>query len=289
MSKCPGCERPVSPAEAECSYCGTPLRPGGEVKARPVVAGRKTYIDAPKGSALGEHSSPSASASESESLYVPRARRPAAPEKAPGSEAQDPFAAAATGAPSTAEEALLPRKATKIEASTHQGAPTEIGHSPGLGVGDSGSRPADPWAEAIAEGPSGDSAPQTDRTAPVAGMIVGALLNFSLEERGTLHAVRLGRTVIGRKGDADLHVEVDDGKVSSPHCVLVARSSGVFLQDHMSTNGTFFRRGEEGDFADLQVEMNNSAMLEHGDFVRVGDTILQYLSFDRAQIQRIWG
>ena len=289
MSKCPGCNRPVSPAETECSYCGTPLRPGGEVKAPPVVAGRKTYIDGLKAKDPGETASTGAPTSGSEALYVPRARRPADSPAAPRSGAEDPFASAATGEPSLGQPALTPRTATKIESASQQGSPTQVGDSPGLASAQEESRPSDPWANAIAEGPNTAAVARSDGGAPVPGMVVGALLNFSLEERGTLHPVRLGRTFVGRKGDADLHVEVDDGKVSSPHCVLVARPSGVFLQDHMSTNGTFFRRGEEGDFADLQLEMNNSATLEHGDFLRVGDTILQFLSFDRAQIQRVWG
>ena len=272
MTKCPGCSEPVTPTEEECSYCGTPLRDLEDLGKRPIVAGRRTYIEK----------------KEAGSLYVPKSRR-GSPSSPPGSalaSPADPFLSALGKGLSPVETkpigAGMPRKVTQFGGATDEAKVTIVGASV------SASSPSDPWAAAIAEGPASEQAGSRIR-AQEAGGLVGAVLNFSGDSRGELYPVRLGRTFLGRKGDSGLHIEIDDGKVSSPHCVLVARESGVFLQDHMSTNGTYFRRGEEGEFVDLQVEMNNSAQLQNRDFFQVGDSVLQFLAFDRAQIRRIWG
>ena len=115
------------------------------------------------------------------------------------------------------------------------------------------------------------------------------MVSFSLEPSGALYPIRRGKTAIGRTGDPGLDVELDDGKVSSPHCLIIARPSGVFLQDSMSTNGTWFRRGELTEFEDIQATMNNSARLEDGDFVRVGDSIFLVRLVDPAFVRRVWG
>jgi pSer/pThr/pTyr-binding forkhead associated (FHA) protein len=153
-------------------------------------------------------------------------------------------------------------------------------------VGDSAAPASDPWASALSDPPPPSEA-RAALDAPDA--LAGLLVSFSLEAAGTVHPIRRGKTAIGRAGDPGIDVELDDGKVSSPHCMIIARPSGVFLQDSMSTNGTWFRRGELTEFEDIQTSLNNSARLEDGDFFRVGDSVFLVRLIDPGFVQRIWG
>ncbi len=284
MNACPGCHERIAPGEDECSHCGTPLKAGGPAAARPVLAGRKTFIDG----ALKKE----AEAGDSEELYVPRHRaaRPLDP--------KDPFATAVRegeGGEEGPEEpgppgptarpsapAAKPRSRTEFWSSEDPSSkPTQVGAS---GTSGPSSDEADPWAEAIAEAPAGRPS-----LADVPDALVGVLVSYSLRSAGTVYPLRRGRTSIGRSGDSGLNIGLNDGKVSSPHCMIVARPSGIFLQDSASTNGTQYRRGEDAEFCDIQVSMNNSARLEDGDFIRVGDSVFLVRLFDPSLVQRIWG
>jgi hypothetical protein len=286
MNACPGCQERIAPGEDECSHCGTPLNPGGSSAARPVLAGRKTFI----AGAVKDEAVPG----DSEELYVPRHRaaRPLDPKdpfatavrEGGGGEAGsvEPEAPDSTVPPSPPASAKKPRSRTEFWSSEDPSAkPTLVGEP---GTPGHSSEEADPWAEAIAEAPIGRPS-----LADVPDALVGVLVSYSSRSAGTVYPLRRGRTSIGRSGDPGLNIGLNDGKVSSPHCMIVARPSGIFLQDSASTNGTQFRRGEDGEFCDIQVSMNNSARLEDGDFLRVGDSVFLVRLFDPSLVQRIWG
>jgi hypothetical protein len=284
MSSCPGCHERIAPGEDECSHCGTPQKAGGAAAVRPVLAGRKTFI----AGALKKE----ADGGDSDDLYVPRRR------SARALDPKDPFATAirvAGGeAPAPVESGALapaavqspslpakPRNSTEFWGSDDSSSkPTLVGE---LSTSGSSSGEADPWAEAIAEAPAGRPS-----LADVPDALVGVLVSYSLRSAGSVYPLRRGRTSIGRSGDPGLNIGLNDGKVSSPHCMIIARPSGIFLHDSASTNGTQFRGGGDAEFCDIQVSMNNSARLEDGDFLRVGDSVFLVQLFDPSLVQRIW-
>jgi len=229
-----------------------------------------------------------AAAGDSEELYVPRHRA------ARALDPKDPFATAVgkgesgepvslePDAPPLASGSAKPRSKTEFWSTGDDSSkPTVVGVA---GASGPSSGEADPWAEALAEAPVGSPS-----LADVPDALVGVLVSYSLRSAGTVYPLRRGRTSIGRSGDPGLNIGLNDGKVSSPHCMVVARPTGIFLQDSASTNGTQYRRGEDAEFCDIQVSMNNSARLEDGDFIRVGDSVFLVRLFDPSLVQRIWG
>jgi hypothetical protein len=77
---------------------------------------------------------------------------------------------------------------------------------------------------------------------------------------------RLGptRMLIGRTDQCDL--VIDDSLVSRKHACIERKDGRFLLQDLKSTNGTFLN----GEFIDVCV-------LNHGDKIRIGNTVLQFL------------
>ncbi len=274
MNICPGCDERVSTVEEECSHCGTPLLRGEVASARPVLAGRKTFIAGLDGPAA----SPQADAGEDE-LYVPRGRA------AQRLDPKDPFAtavqSAAAPSPSVGSDDSSERrgKTQFWGGADPDSKPTLVGEANPATSGAS-----DPWAEALAEPVVG-----RPKIVDAPDALVGVLVSYSLRADGAVYPLRRGKTTLGRSGDPGLDIELDDGKVSSPHCMIIVRPSGIFLQDAASTNGTWFRRGEDAEFQDIQLSMNNSARLEDGDFLRVGDSVFLVHLFDPGLVQRIWG
>ena len=294
MNTCPGCNERVTAGEDECSHCGTPLIAASGAKSAPVIAGRKTYIAGAaeksheqRGAAQGGvrktrvEGPPQAASprSSDDDLYVPKGRLSAG---ARPLDPRDPFARAVVGggpAPDSTGEASAtpgPRRKTNFWSADPDSKATLVGEDDDRG--------SDPWAASLSKPPPTPSARVEARDS-----LAGVLISFSLDSAGKLYPIRRGKTAIGRTGDSGLDVELDDGKISSPHCMIIARPSGVFLQDSMSTNGTWFRRGELTEFEDIQATMNNSARLEDGDFFRVGDSIFLVRLFDADFVDRVWG
>ena len=71
---------------------------------------------------------------------------------------------------------------------------------------------------------------------------------------------------VGRGGDN--HIVLDGDSVSRRHSHFERRSSGWFIVDDGSTNGTFLN----------EEQIKREAQLNNGDRVKVGPTILKYLS-----------
>ncbi len=72
------------------------------------------------------------------------------------------------------------------------------------------------------------------------------------------------RMVIGRTDQSD--ILLDDSSVSREHASIERRDGRFILEDLKSTNGTFIN----GEFVDVRV-------LNHGDKIRIGNTILQFI------------
>jgi two-component system cell cycle response regulator len=77
---------------------------------------------------------------------------------------------------------------------------------------------------------------------------------------------RLGpkRILIGRMEQSD--ILVDDSSVSREHASIERKDGRFILEDLKSTNGTFIN----GECVDVRV-------LNHGDKIRIGNTVLQFI------------
>jgi predicted component of type VI protein secretion system len=72
------------------------------------------------------------------------------------------------------------------------------------------------------------------------------------------------KMLIGRMGRSD--ISIDDSSVSREHAFIERKDGRFILEDLKSTNGTFIN----GEFVDVRV-------LNHGDKIRIGNTVLQFI------------
>jgi len=72
------------------------------------------------------------------------------------------------------------------------------------------------------------------------------------------------RMLIGRTDRSD--IVIDDSSVSREHASIERKDGRFILEDLKSTNGTFIN----GEFVDVRV-------LNHGDKIRIGNTVLQFI------------
>ncbi|MDP2344734.1 MAG: GGDEF domain-containing protein [Deltaproteobacteria bacterium] len=87
---------------------------------------------------------------------------------------------------------------------------------------------------------------------------------------GAKHALKAGEMIVGRSSQAQL--QIDHESVSRRHARIVLTESGVLLADLGSTNGTY-----------VNDEPITERTLAHGDLLKVGRTILKYLSTDNIE------
>jgi two-component system, cell cycle response regulator len=87
---------------------------------------------------------------------------------------------------------------------------------------------------------------------------------------GQKHVLKPGEAVIGRSSQAQL--QIDHESVSRRHAKIVCTDSGIVLSDMESTNGTY-----------VNDEPITERTLTHGDLLKVGRTILKYLSTDNIE------
>ncbi len=90
------------------------------------------------------------------------------------------------------------------------------------------------------------------------------------QQLGTKHALKAGEMIVGRSSQAQL--QIDHESVSRRHARIVLTESGVLLADLGSTNGTY-----------VNDEPITERTLAHGDLLKVGRTILKYLSTDNIE------
>jgi len=87
---------------------------------------------------------------------------------------------------------------------------------------------------------------------------------------GAKHPLKPGEMIVGRSSQAQL--QIDHESVSRRHARIVLTESGVLLSDLGSTNGTY-----------VNDEPITERTLAHGDLLKVGRTILKYLSTDNIE------
>ncbi len=92
----------------------------------------------------------------------------------------------------------------------------------------------------------------------------GKLIVIYGNHLGKQYHLRLKRMLIGRTGKSDIFI--DDSSVSREHALIERKDGRYILEDLKSTNGTFIN----GEFVDLRV-------LSHGDKIRIGNTVLQFI------------
>jgi len=87
---------------------------------------------------------------------------------------------------------------------------------------------------------------------------------------GHQYHIEINQTLIGRSINAD--IQIDDDSVSRDHAFIVRDSHGYGIEDNASKNGCFL-----GD------EKVDKAPLSDGDLLRIGNTILKFLSSDNIE------
>ena len=87
---------------------------------------------------------------------------------------------------------------------------------------------------------------------------------------GTKHPLKPGEMIVGRSSQAQL--QIDHESVSRRHARIVLTENGVQISDLGSTNGTY-----------VNDEPVQERTLAHGDLIKVGRTILKYLSTDNIE------
>jgi two-component system, cell cycle response regulator len=90
------------------------------------------------------------------------------------------------------------------------------------------------------------------------------------QSTGAKYTLKPGEYVVGRSSQAQL--QIDHESVSRRHARIQLTDSGVVLSDLGSTNGTY-----------VNDEPISERTLSHGDLLKVGRTILKYLSTDNIE------
>lgn len=89
------------------------------------------------------------------------------------------------------------------------------------------------------------------------------------------HELRDSKQYLGREQSNDI-VLTDDEQVSGRHLRVFVRAGSYYLEDIGSTNGTFLN-GER---------ITGAVLLNSGDLIKVGKTILKFLSGDDGEASR---
>lgn len=93
----------------------------------------------------------------------------------------------------------------------------------------------------------------------------GKLVVIYGADLGRQYRLGLERTLIGRMYRSDILIE--DSSVSRKHAAIERKDGRFILEDLKSTNGTFIN----GESVDVRI-------LNHGDKIRVGNTVLQFIA-----------
>ena len=98
------------------------------------------------------------------------------------------------------------------------------------------------------------------------GALVGWLVDFSANTKGSAIELRSGKFFVGRQKLRANDLVLGQQSISTPHCMVTAGGAeGLVVQDLMSDGGTYFRRGG-GSYSLLQ----NTTSIEHGDWLKFG-------------------
>ncbi len=100
------------------------------------------------------------------------------------------------------------------------------------------------------------------------GVLVGWFICYGEDNRGVATEIRSGRYFLSRERIKESDLVVDNGSLSTPHCLLSASlEKGLRVQDLMSEKGTFLRRFGEESFT----ECSEPITIKHGDWLRFGE------------------
>ncbi|HOT97914.1 MAG TPA: FHA domain-containing protein [bacterium] len=107
-------------------------------------------------------------------------------------------------------------------------------------------------------GPAGGPSMQS------AHKLVGWLVTYDLQPSGTDFRVVEGRNKIGKSASND--IVIDRPGVSEEHCLLLFRDNKFYLQDQLSTNGTFVNG----------TSIEDKVTLQENDVLKVGSVALKF-------------
>lgn len=100
------------------------------------------------------------------------------------------------------------------------------------------------------------------------GALIGWLVDFGTEGKGTAFELRAGKFFVGRQKLRPNDMVFENPTISTPHCVLTANGpDGLHVQDLMSERGTQFRRANEQRMQVVQ----GVVTLHHGDWLKLGE------------------
>lgn len=100
-------------------------------------------------------------------------------------------------------------------------------------------------------------------TARATRKLIGWLVTFDIQPQGTDFRLYEGRTRLG--SDSSNDVVIKQSGVSDKHCLLLYREEKLWIDDEMSTNGTFVNG----------VSITEKAVLADGDKITVGKITLK--------------
>lgn len=132
--------------------------------------------------------------------------------------------------------------------------------NPGMPAYPMPGQPFDPTRTQVYEGPG--VSPQ-QRSAPQNRKIVGWLISYTLHPNGVDFRLYEGRNTLGSDHKCDIIIR--DPKVSGHHLTILFRAGQFLFRDELSTNGTL-----------INGAMANEGVLQDGDYLQLGDTILRF-------------
>ncbi len=120
---------------------------------------------------------------------------------------------------------------------------------------------------------------ESPRMQPADGALVGWLVTFAEDQRGTAHELRAGRFFVGAERLRPTDLVISHNTVSTPQCLMVCDpDQGVTLQDLMSEGGTFVKRSDSREFE----RHSDQVQLRHGDRVRFGKYEMVFVAIPGA-------
>ena len=97
--------------------------------------------------------------------------------------------------------------------------------------------------------------------------ITGWIISYTIDAMGVDHRIYEGNNRIGKNPDREITITTDS-TVSSEHANILHKRGVWYLEDEMSSNGTFVN-GEE-------LKPRNPIELKDNDVIRVGDTEFKF-------------
>lgn len=138
-----------------------------------------------------------------------------------------------------------------------------------FGAGNAGSAPVRDLNKTYIGGitDEGEDSNSTASAPRAARMITGWLVSFTLDPMGVDYRIYEGSNSIGRDSDNTISIK-SDNTISGKHVIIVRRSGQFWIEDAMTSNGTFIN-GEE-------LIPRKAYSIKDGDEVKLGDTVFTF-------------